>query len=56
MKPLPAPNVPGNTEWEQFNNAMKIAVSPEAAAAVTKEKKRMKRAKARRARSRERTI
>jgi hypothetical protein len=22
MKPLPAPNVPGNTEWERFDNAV----------------------------------
>ena len=21
MKPAPAPNVPGNTEWERFDNA-----------------------------------
>ena len=32
MKPLPAPHVPGNTEWERFDNAvsMLLAVPKEA--------------------------
>lgn len=27
MKPLPAPNIPGNTDWERFDNAVRKAFS-----------------------------
>jgi hypothetical protein len=27
MKPLPAPQVPGNSEWERFDNAMQKVLS-----------------------------
>jgi len=27
MNPLPAPSVPGNTEWERFDNAVKKVFS-----------------------------
>lgn len=27
MNPLPAPNVPGNTEWERFDNAVSKLLS-----------------------------
>ena len=32
MKPLPAPHVPGNTEWERFDNAFRkiITISKDA--------------------------
>jgi hypothetical protein len=26
MKPLPAPEVPGNTPWDRFNNLLKTVV------------------------------
>jgi hypothetical protein len=26
MKPLPAPPVPGNTDWERFDNAVSMAL------------------------------
>jgi hypothetical protein len=40
MKPLPAPKVPGSTEWERFDNAVRMAfrVKPEA---IQKERERM---------------
>ncbi|HWE52751.1 MAG TPA: hypothetical protein VG273_23360 [Bryobacteraceae bacterium] len=41
MKPLPAPPVPGNTEWERFDNAMRKALTvPEKA--IQAERERMK--------------
>ena len=43
MKPQPAPNVPGKTDSERFSNAVKMILAVPAEA-VTKEKKRMKRA------------
>jgi hypothetical protein len=54
MKPAPAPHVPGNTEWERFNNAvsMVLAVPKEAFLkedARRKAKHRRKRAKAKKA-------
>jgi hypothetical protein len=27
MKPAPAPNVPGNTEWERFDNAVSMVLA-----------------------------
>jgi len=27
MKPHPAPNVPGNTEWERFDNAVRMVLA-----------------------------
>jgi hypothetical protein len=42
MKPLPAPEVPGNTEWERFDNAFrKIITVPKEA--FLKEETRLKR-------------
>jgi len=41
MKPQPAPPVPGNTEWERFDNAFrKIITVPKEA--FLKEEKRLK--------------
>ena len=55
MKPQPAPDVPGKSDAERFSNAVKmiLAVPPEA---VTKEKKRLKRATVRRKKARDRAI
>jgi len=53
MNKLPPPDVPGNTEFERFNNAMKMVLRPEAVEAVRKEKKRMKRTAVRRKKARE---
>jgi hypothetical protein len=46
MKPLPAPDVPGNTPWERFDNAMRkvFSVSKEA---VLKEEAKEKKSRAR---------
>jgi hypothetical protein len=42
MKPLPAPPVPGNTEWERFDNAVgKLLSVPKEA--FLKEEARLKR-------------
>ncbi len=41
MNPLPAPSVPGNTEWERFDNAVKKVFSVPVEA-VQKEKARVK--------------
>ena len=50
MKPSPAPNVPGNTEWERFDNAFrKILTVPKEA--YLKEEARLKRARARKERT-----
>jgi hypothetical protein len=51
MNPLPAPNVPGNTEWERFDNAVtKLFNAPKTAFlkqdAKWKAKNRKKRVKA----------
>ncbi len=41
MKPHPPPEVPGNTEWQKFDNAVrKMFTVPEAA--IQKERERMK--------------
>lgn len=55
MKPQPAPYVPGDTEAERFSNALKMVLSVPPAA-ITKEKKRIKRAAVRRKKARERTL
>jgi len=39
MKPLPAPNVPGNTEWERFDNAVGKLLSVPRSAFVKEEAK-----------------
>jgi uncharacterized protein YdaU (DUF1376 family) len=54
MKPLPAPNVPGNTEWERFDNAVRkiFSVSPEA---IQKERVRMEMARTKRKRAKKLT-
>jgi hypothetical protein len=42
MKPAPAPKMPGNTEWERFDNAVgKLLSVPKAA--FMKEEARLKR-------------
>jgi hypothetical protein len=46
MKPLPAPNIPGNTEAERFDNAVRKMFS------VSKEELLKREAKWRRARAR----
>jgi hypothetical protein len=51
MKPLPAPNVPGDTEFQRFDNAVRkvFSVSPEAIQQETlrmkQEREKKKRAK-----------
>jgi hypothetical protein len=42
MKPQPAPSVPGNTEWERFDNAVRKVFSVPSEA-IQKEKARMER-------------
>jgi hypothetical protein len=50
MKPSPAPNVPGNTEWERFDNTFrKILTVPKEA--YLKEEARLKRARAKKERT-----
>jgi hypothetical protein len=54
MNPLPAPSVPGNTEWERFDNAVTKLLSVPKAAFVKadakwKAKNRRKRARAKKA-------
>lgn len=45
MNPLPPPHVPGSTEWERFDNAVrKVFGVP--AEAIQREKERMEAAKA----------
>jgi hypothetical protein len=50
MRPLPAPDVPGDTEWERFDNAFRkiITVSKEA---LLKDEAKRKRARERRKRA-----
>lgn len=46
MKPLPPPPVPGNTEWERFDNAVGMLLNAPKQAFVKQEKKlRQKREK-----------
>lgn len=44
MKPLPPPPVPGNTEWERFDNAVGKLLSV-SKAVFLKEEARLKRAR-----------
>jgi hypothetical protein len=53
MKPLPPPDVPGQTPAERMDNALRMALSPGAVEAVRKEKARMKRVAGRRKKARE---
>lgn len=46
MKPLPAPHVAGNTEWERFDNAVSKFLSVPKKAFL-EEEARLKRARAR---------
>jgi len=39
MKPHPAPPVPGNTEWERFDNAVGMLLNAPKEAFVKQEKK-----------------
>lgn len=45
MKPIPAPNVPGNTDWERFDNAVRKAFSVPKEVLI-KEESRLKKIKA----------
>jgi hypothetical protein len=48
MKPLPPPPVPGNTEWERFDNAVEMLLNaPKQAFAKQEKKLKLKREKKR---------
>jgi hypothetical protein len=49
MKPQPAPPVPGNTEWERFDNAVRMLLDAPKGAFVKQEKKLRKRREKKRA-------
>jgi hypothetical protein len=49
MKPLPAPPVPGNTEWERFDNAVGMLLNAPRAAFVKQETKLRRRREKKRA-------
>jgi hypothetical protein len=49
MKPLPAPLVPGNTEWERFDNAVGMLLNAPKGAFVKEEKKLKRRREKKRA-------
>jgi hypothetical protein len=49
MKPLPPPAVPGNTEWERFDNAVGMLLNAPKQAFVKQEKKLAKRREKKRA-------
>ena len=49
MKPLPPPNVPGNTEWERFDNAVGMLLNAPKQAFVKQEKKLKRRREKKRA-------
>ena len=49
MKPLPAPHVPGNTEWERFDNAMGKFLSVPKEAYLKQERKLKRRREKKRA-------
>jgi hypothetical protein len=38
LKPIPAPHVPGKTDWERFDNAMRKVLSVSKEAAMKMEK------------------
>jgi hypothetical protein len=50
MNPLPAPQVPGSTEWERFDNAVRKVFSVPAEA-IQREKERMDKLKAKKKRA-----
>jgi hypothetical protein len=54
MNPHPAPEVPGNTDWQRFDNAVRkvFSVSPEA---IEQETLRMKRAREKKKRAKKTT-
>jgi hypothetical protein len=52
MKPLPAPSVPGNTEFERFDNAVTKFLSVPKSAFLKQETK-LKRAKTRKKRAKQ---
>jgi hypothetical protein len=45
MKPAPPPEVPGNTDWERFDNAISMAFSVPKSAYL-KEEKRLRKSRA----------
>jgi hypothetical protein len=50
MNPLPAPSVPGNTEWERFDNAVRKVFSVPAEV-VKRERERRDKLKAKKRRT-----
>ncbi len=55
MKPAPAPNVPGNTDFERFDNAVSILLSVPKKAFL-KEEAKWKRARARKKRAKAKKV
>jgi hypothetical protein len=45
MNPLPAPKIPGNTEFERFDNAMRKVLSVKREQIANQEKKPLRRGK-----------
>jgi hypothetical protein len=43
MKPLPPPQVPGNTDWERFDNAVTMLLNAPKQAFVKEERKAKRR-------------
>lgn len=52
MKPLPAPEVPGNTPWERFNNLLKTVVKVPKETILREEAKEKRKRERKRARRR----
>jgi hypothetical protein len=48
LKPLPAPNVPGNTEFERFDNAVRKVLSVSKQELLKREERGQKRPEAKR--------
>jgi hypothetical protein len=55
MKPLPAPNVPGSTDWERFDNAVRKVFSVPSEA-IKKERERMEGAREKRKLAKKSTV
>jgi len=49
MKPLPPPSVPGNTDWERFDNAVTMLLNVPKQAFLKQEKKLKRRREKKRA-------
>lgn len=48
MKPLPPPEVPGNTEWERFDNAFRKIITVPKEAFLKEEEERIRNKKKKR--------